>query len=125
MVDLSIGELALRAGVSPSAIRYYEQAGLLPAPPRRSGRRCFDEHSVRRIRFIVLAREAGAGIRDLAEWRRAWDAAGEGGAPLREPIQSLLDRVDRRTESLRRVRLMLAEALGCPCTSPTDCGLIR
>ncbi len=43
MPDLSIGEIAGRAGIRPSAIRYYERVGLLPKPPRARGRRRYDE----------------------------------------------------------------------------------
>ncbi|TLZ19504.1 MAG: MerR family DNA-binding transcriptional regulator, partial [Gammaproteobacteria bacterium] len=52
MRELSIGEVAREAGVPASTLRYYEKAGLLPAPPRRSGQRCYSEAVFGRINLI-------------------------------------------------------------------------
>src|SRR2546430_14454210 len=59
MKELSIGEVAREAGLSASALRYYERAGLLPAPPRRSRQRRYTEAVFGRISLIRLALEAG------------------------------------------------------------------
>src|SRR6266436_2025391 len=59
MRDLSIGQVARESGLSTSALRYYEKAGLLPAPPRRSRRRRYSEAVFGRIYLIRLALEAG------------------------------------------------------------------
>src|SRR6267143_2978059 len=59
MRELSIGEVAREAGLSASALRYYEKAGLLPAPPRRSRQRRYNEAVFGRIYLIRLALEAG------------------------------------------------------------------
>jgi len=56
---LSIGELARRAGVTASALRYYEQLGLLPAPARISGQRRYPESAARLVGVILLYRDAG------------------------------------------------------------------
>ena len=57
---VSIGEAAQRSGVKVPTIRYYEQIGLLPAPPRTSGnRRHYDDSELRRLAFIRHARELG------------------------------------------------------------------
>src|SRR2546430_10683443 len=59
MKELSIGEVARQAGLAASALRYYERAGLLPAPPRRSRQRRYTEAVFGRISLIRLALEAG------------------------------------------------------------------
>src|SRR5256884_5668461 len=59
MRELSIGQVAREAGLSASALRYYEKAGLLPAPPRRSRQRRYTEAVFGRISLIRLALEAG------------------------------------------------------------------
>src|SRR2546429_10000977 len=59
MKELSIGEVARQAGLTASALRYYERAGLLPAPPRRSRQRRYSEAVFGRIYLIRLALEAG------------------------------------------------------------------
>jgi Cu(I)-responsive transcriptional regulator len=60
MRPLSIGALARETGVKPTTIRFYEDIGLLPRPPRtESNRRTYDEPDVKRLRFIRHARELG------------------------------------------------------------------
>lgn len=120
MRNLTVGDLARRVGVSPAAIRYYEAAGLLPEPPRRSGRRCYDERWLRRAAFIVAARRSGAGIRDIAVWLGAWDspASVEGTQRL---ISDEIGRIDARIEQLRELRSRLVGALSCPCPALSAC----
>jgi len=65
---LSIGEAARQSGVKVPTIRFYEQIGLLPAPPRSEGnRRQFDEKDLNRLAFIRHARELGFDIADIRE----------------------------------------------------------
>ncbi len=66
MRELSIGQVAREAGLSASALRYYEKAGLLPAPPRRSRQRRYSEAVFGRIYLIRLALEAGFTIGETA-----------------------------------------------------------
>jgi DNA-binding transcriptional MerR regulator len=65
---LTIGELARRAGVATSALRYYEELGLLPAPTRVSGQRRYPESAVGLVGIILLLRKVGP---SLAEERRS------------------------------------------------------
>ena len=55
MEELVIGEVARRAGIRPSALRYYESIGLMPAPKRVNGRRRYDESTVQMLRVVQLA----------------------------------------------------------------------
>ncbi len=67
-MDISIGELARRSGVKVPTIRYYEQIGLLPAPPRTEGRqRRYGEGEVKRLNFIRHARELSFEIEDIRQ----------------------------------------------------------
>src|SRR5688572_23189374 len=63
--ELTIGEVARRAGIRTSAIRYYEDVGLLPAPPRVSGHRRYDPSVVQRLAVLHLAQEAGFTIAEI------------------------------------------------------------
>lgn len=65
MKDLTIGEVARRAGLQPSAIRYYESVGLLPPPKRINGRRRYDMAVFQRLGLIQLVRRAGFGISEM------------------------------------------------------------
>jgi len=65
MNDLTIGEVARRAGLQPSAIRYYESVGLLPLPKRVNGRRRYGADVFKRLGLIQLVRQAGFGISEM------------------------------------------------------------
>src|SRR5438093_7185495 len=62
---LTVGELARQAGLRPSAIRYYESAGLLPAPVRVSGWRRYDATVLERLAVIELAKQAGFTLAEI------------------------------------------------------------
>lgn len=117
--DLSIGTLAQRAGVSASAVRYYERQGLLPPPPRRSGRRCYGPAELDRLRLISRARAAGLGIAELRLLIAVMDQ------PLRraDAVRHVARRVDGRIASLIQLRTLLDRAAGCECVRPATCTL--
>jgi MerR family redox-sensitive transcriptional activator SoxR len=59
MTQMLIGEVAQRAGIRPSTLRYYESIGLLPVPARISGRRLYDSSILQRLEIIRTAQQAG------------------------------------------------------------------
>src|SRR5881398_1043098 len=63
--SLAIGEVADRAGVEPSAIRYYESLGLLPRPSRVGGKRRYGDDVLDRLALIALAKDAGFTIKEI------------------------------------------------------------
>ena len=65
MGDLPIGEVARRAGIRPSALRFYESIGLMPAPKRVNGRRRYDESTVQMLRVVQLAQRAGFTVAEI------------------------------------------------------------
>ena len=65
MDNLAIGEIAQKAGIAASAIRYYEQIGLLPPAKRISGKRRYDLSILQKIRLIQLAKDAGLTIEEI------------------------------------------------------------
>src|SRR3954464_11856155 len=70
---LLIGELAERAGLATSAIRYYESIGLLPEPYRVSGQRRYGDDTIRRLEFIAAAQQAGLTLREITELADGFD----------------------------------------------------
>jgi len=121
--ELTIGELAHRAGLATSAIRYYERVGLLPPAARVSGQRRYAEDAVARLAFIGAAQHAGftlAEIRELAD--RAHDTR-ELAAPMRELSARKLPEVRAAIERAEEMRVWLEVASGCECGSPEDCTL--
>lgn len=74
---LTIGQVAAVAGVSASAIRYYERHNVLPAPIRVGGKRRYDADVVRRLSVLVVAKQAGLSLEEI---RLLFDAT-DGGLP--------------------------------------------
>ncbi len=119
-----LGELAAAAGVSPSAVRYYEAQGLLPRPERRSGRRVYDREDLRRLQLLAFARRVGFNIAEL----KRLAAAFPGSAPevLDEAVRGRLSQVDDMIRELQSTREQLVLAEACECTSDgaPPCSLI-
>src|SRR5437879_1361653 len=97
---IAIGEVARRAGLRPSALRYYERLGLLPRPLRESGRRRYDGGVLPRLQVIAFARECGF---TLGEVRELF-----GGKPYSARLRALadrkLDQLDRTVERIHAMR---------------------
>ena len=114
---LTIGELARRAGVAPSAVRYYERRGLLCADERRSGQRRYRPETLRLLVFIGMLQDAGLSLDDIDGILHAatvdeWKAIG------RERLKVL----DGEIERLTNARSYLQGALVCRYDHPaTDC----
>lgn len=121
--ELRIGEVADRAAVSISAIRFYERQGLLPRPDRVGGQRRFAPETVRRLGIIEVAKQAGF---SLVEIRTLLTSTDEG-APAHEQLQALATRklpeVEALIERAEAMRDWLTAARGCGCDSLDDCAL--
>jgi len=113
---LSIGEVARRAGLATSAIRYYERAGVLPAAERVGGRRLYGPDAVRRLAVIGIAQQAGFRLAEIRELLDGTDAGEPAGDTLRALAERKLPEVEAliaRAEAMR-AWLELARACGCP-----------
>lgn len=106
---MKIGEVARRVGVATSALRFYEEAGLLPEPERTpSGYREYAPSVIDRLGFIRAGQAVGLTLADLKEVLRIRD---QGEAPCRhvvDLIETRIREVDGRIEDLRRLRGDLA-----------------
>ena len=107
---LTIGELARRTGVSASALRYYEDVGLLPAPRRTSGQRRYPESAAAAVTVITLLSDAGF---TLAE-QRALIAPKDGGDGWSEIAERKLAELDQRIARAQAARAAISHALRCP-----------
>ncbi|HEX8919573.1 MAG TPA: MerR family transcriptional regulator [Chloroflexota bacterium] len=119
--NLAIGEVARRAGIRTSAIRYYEQVGLLPVPRRASGRRRYDPDILDRIALIQFAQRAGFTVGEI----RTLFEGFEEGTPMSARWQVLahvkLAEVDEMMDRAQRMRSLLDQALTCGCLRLEDC----
>jgi DNA-binding transcriptional MerR regulator len=114
---VKIGELSRRTGLSPSAIRYYEQQRLIPAAARRSGRRVFDDATLAQLVVVQLARDAGF---TLAEIRQLVNEFGRN--RWRRMAERKLGEIRSTTERLRTMSVLLTELLECACPDIETCG---
>ncbi|MFC9543046.1 heavy metal-responsive transcriptional regulator [Streptomyces sp. NPDC056956] len=120
---MRIGELATESGLTTKTIRFYEQAGLLPAPPRTpGGYRDYPDHTVARLAFVRDAQAAGL---SLAEIRSVLALRDSGQAPCEQVgvlIEEHLAEIDRRMAELRQARTVLRElARRAAVTDPDTC----
>lgn len=121
---ITIGELAKRAGVAASALRYYEEAGLLRSARTTGGQRQYPREVLRRVAFIRVAQTVGLSLDEIraalatlpqqrtptkADWER-----------LSRSWQPLLD---ARIATLTALRNQLISCIGCGCLSLKTCAL--
>ena len=114
---MSVGELAQLTGARPSAIRYYETCGLLPAPARRSGRRRYDQAAVERMKAILNARQLGFSIAELKK------LASTGADVWQREAQSKALSLRALIVKLSADAEQLDELSGCDCQSGGICRL--
>src|SRR5262245_47551290 len=117
---MTIGDLARRAGVRPSAIRYYESIGLMPRPPRASGRRLYDPPAADRLAVIQSARGLGFGVREiltLIDDSRSTSITERWRTMARRKLPELDALIGRAT----RMKRLLETGLDCGCVRIEDC----
>lgn len=118
--ELTIGEVARRAGVPASSIRYYERLGLLPRPERSHGQRRYDEDVLGKLGFIGVAKSAGFKLREIKE---LIDGAADLGEQMRSLSSRKLDEVEELLKSARAMKVWLEAVKECGCATPADCAL--
>ena len=119
--QMRIGEVARRAGVRASLLRYYEDIGLLPPAARESGQRRYDESVLRRLAVIDVAQRAGLALQEIRE------LVEHGDDPMSDRLRELADRrrpeIDALIERAQRMRAWLVAAQSCGCEAIDDCRL--
>jgi DNA-binding transcriptional MerR regulator len=116
----SIGELAGRAGVPSSTIRYYERIGLLPPPRRISGRRIYSPDALVPLALIRLGQAAGFTLGELLTLRGP-EAAGIAGSDREALVRRRLLDVRARLQRLKKAEHLLLAALSCDCLDLAAC----
>lgn len=120
-VKLSIGEIARRANVRPSAVRYYEAAGIVPAPTRVSGRRVYDASVLDVLRLIHLAKSAGFSMAEIKRLLHGFDRATPASARWQAMATRKLQDVSELIARAERMRDLLQKLLTCKCVQLSDC----
>lgn len=121
--QLTIGQVAERAGLRTSHIRYYEEVGVLPAPERLGGQRRYREEVLHRLSIIDVAQRAGLTLEEI----RPLTGPDNGGEAASQHIRALaeakLPHLDALIARARAVRHWLEVAQACDCSSVDVCGL--
>ena len=112
---LSIGEVAAQTGSAPSALRYYEDVGLISTTTRVGGKRRFHPEVVGRISFVQRAQEAGFTLQEIAALLD--DTAGT----WRGLVDSKLDELRSRRDRIETMIQLLGEIRTCGCAVVADC----
>ncbi|MFE2034346.1 redox-sensitive transcriptional activator SoxR [Streptomyces scopuliridis] len=122
--EATVGELAERSGVAPSALRFYEREGLISSRRTTGNQRRYSRDTLRRVAFIRTSQRLGI---PLATIRDVLALLPEDRTPTREDWARISecwrDDLDRRIRTLRRLRDNLADCIGCGCLSLDRCVL--
>ncbi|MDX6644372.1 MAG: MerR family transcriptional regulator, redox-sensitive transcriptional activator SoxR [Miltoncostaeaceae bacterium] len=124
MRSLTIGEVAERSGVATSALRFYEDRGLIASERTAAGHRRYPRAVIRRVAFIVFAQRVGLALGEIGEElaRLPSDRVPER-ADWARLSRSWRARIDERIAELERLRGGLTECIGCGCLSLDRCRL--
>ena len=121
---ITIGQLAARTGVAVSAIRFYEEKGLLRSLRTSGNQRRFLRSDIRRVSFILIAQKLGLA---LSEFESQLAQLPQGRAPTVMDWQQISRRmrleIDQRINLLTRTRNQLDQCIGCGCLSLQKCQL--
>jgi MerR family redox-sensitive transcriptional activator SoxR len=122
--QLTIGELSDRSGVAASALRFYEDIGLLSANRTSGNQRRYARHMLRRVAFIRAAQRVGLSLDEIhAALRSLPDNRTPTKADWQRVSRDWTSRVDRQIAELRRLKAKLTGCIGCGCLSLRTCVL--
>lgn len=126
MQPLTIGELSARTGVAPSALRFYEERGLIASERTAAGHRRYPRATTRRVAFVVFAQRVGLTLEEIrAELSKLPTDRVPGGEDWERLSAPWLARIDERIAELQRLRRGLGECIGCGCLSVERCRMVN
>jgi MerR family transcriptional regulator, redox-sensitive transcriptional activator SoxR len=123
MASLTIGEVAARAGVNTSHIRYYERVGVLPRPERVGGQRRYEEDVLDRLAIVDVAQRAGLTLDEVRHLTGPDNRGGPAGDRIRELAERKLPEIDTLIARAQAVKAWLELARTCDCRTVDVCSL--
>jgi MerR family redox-sensitive transcriptional activator SoxR len=124
MIDearLGIGEVAKRVGVRPSAVRYYEERGLIAPEGRSGGRRVYGQEAVERMALILFSKEAGFSLDEIRKLLAGFPAGTPAGVRWSEMAAAKLLELDAMTRRIEVMRAALQRISRCGCGDLDQC----
>ncbi|TCV45415.1 helix-turn-helix domain-containing protein [Agrobacterium tumefaciens] len=118
---LDIGEVAAQSGIKPSALRYYEEAGLISSISRHGMRRQFPPEVLLQLKLVAMGKSAGFSLDEIA------GMFGVNGLPdlPRDVLHQKADAIDRQIHELTALRDTLRHVADCPAPSHMECPTFR
>ena len=120
---LTIGQVARRAGIRISHIRYYEEVGVLPEAERVSGQRRYREDVLHRLSIIDVAQRAGLSLDEIRSLTGPDNRGDDASVRIRELADRKLPEIDALIERAQAVKQWLELARACDCSTVDVCGL--
>jgi MerR family redox-sensitive transcriptional activator SoxR len=123
MSQMSISDVARQVGLRPSAIRYYEQIGLLPPALRMTGQRRYDASMLHRLAIVQRARQLGFTLDEIRELFFGFGNATRASARWRKLSRQKLAELDNLMDGIKSVRRLLKRMMqNCRCETLDQCG---
>lgn len=123
---LAIGELAARTGVATSALRFYEERGLIGSVRTESGHRRYWRATTRRVAFIVFAQRVGLSLEEIgAELSKLPTNRAPQGRDWERLSATWTARISDRIAELQRLQRGLGDCIGCGCLSLERCQMVN
>ncbi len=118
---MSIGEVAERAGVAASALRYYEREGLIPKADRRGGKRIYGTDILDRLAMIHVAKAAGFTVAEIQTLLSGFARRTPPGQRWRKLAQRKLAELEARAAEVERMKRVLEAVTRCECPTLEEC----
>jgi MerR family redox-sensitive transcriptional activator SoxR len=123
MSALSISDVARQVGLRPSAIRYYEEIGLLPPAPRMTGRRRYDASILYRLAIVQKARQLGFTLDEIRQLFFGFGNSTRASDRWRKLSRRKLAELDSLMKGIKAVRRLLKRMMrNCRCETLDQCG---
>jgi MerR family transcriptional regulator, redox-sensitive transcriptional activator SoxR len=120
--NFAISDVARVFGLRTSAIRYYEQIGILPPPTRKNGQRCYDQSVLFRLEIVQRARELGFTLGEIRELFFGFQPATRPPKRWHKLSERKIAELRIRMKQLKLMEKLLKQIQGCRCNALEECG---
>lgn len=121
MQDFGIGEIADKAGIATSTIRYYEEIGLLPPAERVSGKRRYNKGILDKLRVILLAKQVGFSIGEIQTLLHEFPDNTPPSERWRTLAEYKIPEIEAQIQQMKPMKSLLESTLSCQCKTLEDC----
>lgn len=118
---MTIGEVAHKAGIRPSAIRYYERIGLLPKPQRTSGQRRYEASILQKLGVIQMAQQAGFTMAEIQTLLNDFPVDTPPSVRWQTLANKKLGEIEALIQRANNMKMFLTQALNCQCPNLDEC----